>query len=65
MSFLDRYQPYDDREQVQIGNDWKDDPIFEGETCYNIEGVYVFEDDLKEYIEDTFGKATQVMEGSL
>lgn len=60
MGELNRYPQYDDRNPVAIAQDFKKNSIFDGEECYEIEGVYVFEDDLKEYIELHYGKPKEV-----
>ena len=61
MSFLDRYQPYDDRpdneEPQVIAYDWKNEEITTNDVYYKIDDDFVLDSDLKEYIEFHYGKS--------
>lgn len=58
--FFDRFKQPDETEEKPIAFDWRGGEIYEGETCYNINGELVLEDDLKEYADAVFGKAEVV-----
>ena len=53
--FFNRFKEPDCTEPPIVANDWNGDPIYEGDQYLDIDGVFVFEDDLNEYIKNVYG----------
>lgn len=53
--------PYEPDEEIPLGRDYYDDPIYEGSYVYITPDGYLLEDSINQYIEDVFG-VPQVVE---
>ena len=47
--------PYEPDEEIPLGRDYYDDPIYEGSYVYITPDGYLLEDNIDKYIEDVFG----------
>ncbi|EOE6412727.1 hypothetical protein IGJ22_000675 [Enterococcus sp. DIV0448] len=44
------------KEKKAIATDWQGNPLYLGDSVYSIEGEYVREDDLQNFIEQNIGE---------
>ncbi|EOS7800044.1 hypothetical protein FH948_RS12770 [Enterococcus hirae] len=44
------------KEETAIATDWQGNPLYLGDSVYSIEGKYVREDDLQNFIEQNIGE---------
>ena len=59
MTFEQLHNSYLEQDEPKVfGTDWEGHEIYEGDVYYDIDGEYVLEDDIQEFISENYNRYT-------
>lgn len=59
MTFEQLHNSYLEQDEPKIfGTDWQGQEIYEGDVYYDMDGEYVLEDDIQEFISENYNRYT-------